>query len=830
MRKTRLAVAMLGLSALLGVSASAVASQSGGPKKVGQPDDSATFQALLWTEDEFDEFTVIDANDDDFTWTYYDDEATIRIRANSDKETPKDDWLITKGIELKGGKEYRVTIDVRARNSSKPEKFELKMGKDKTIEAMTTTLIEPTEVVNTDEIRFIVFTTVEEDGTYYIGTHAMSDAAMSYFYFDYLAVSAPVDVNAPDTVSNITFTPDEDGESEVKIEYTAPTKSVGGEDLTENMSIEVLRDNTSIRTIKNVVPGSTNSFWDSFSDLDDYEDVERTGYHTWTLIPSNSAGVGRKNSAQCYIGINKPAAPKNVVAKETETPGQVTISWDAPETDVDGYPLKSEYITYTIYEIGSSKIDEVWCDTEDTSYTYQALDADEPQDFKKYVVFASTEGGNSSYAYASMIAVGTPFSLPYKESLAGGAVETLLAIYTNAGSPAWYLLKDTDFDDLSAQDEDNGFIGMYGESIGTSGTLCTGKISLADTSHPVISFYTYALDENDNNTVDVVVTCDGEDHLVKSVKVSDAVDEDLDWMKYTADLSEFAGKTVELGLCCTLVNYTWVLLDNINVEEGIATDLAITDFNVPQSVKSGADFNISVEVTNNGVVTADSYIVTLYRDGKAFKTADAVDIPFEESHTFTFTDNFNVTEAESHTYQAEVTIDDDANTDDNVSDEQTATLAGLDLPTVQNLLILFGDTQTLITWDAPETDLSVTGYNIYFDKALLASTTENQYVGEATTAKPEQFGVSAVYADGESKALAPEETSGIESMSVTPISVRAANSQIKISGDGTKLVTVSDIAGRTYYNATTSLPFALNVAPGVYVVSINNAHLKLIVK
>jgi hypothetical protein len=278
------------------------------------------------------------------------------------------------------------------------------------------------------------------------------------------------------------------------------------------------------------------------------------------------------------------------------------------------------------------------------------------------------------------------------------------------------------------------------------------------------------------------------------------------------------------------VNYTWVLLDNINVEEGIATDLAITDFNVPQSVKSGADFNISVEVTNNGVVTADSYIVTLYRDGEAFKTADAVDIPFEESHTFTFTDNFNVTEAESHTYQAEVTIDDDANTDDNFSDEQTATLAGLDLPTVQNLLILFGETQTLITWDAPETDLSVTGYNIYFDKALLASTTENQYVGEATTAKPEQFGVSAVYADGESKALAPEETSGIESMSVTPIAVRAANSQIKISGDGTKLVTVSDIAGRTYYNAATSLPFALNVAPGVYVVSINNAHLKLIVK
>jgi hypothetical protein len=561
MRHLRFSLLVFGLLALAGAqfapaSVFAAANRS-------EADDDATYRALLWTEDDFNAMTVIDANNDGYTWTYYDDEAAARIRANRDGETPKDDWLITPGLQLQAGREYRVTLDVRARKGDAPETFELKMGREATADAMTATLIEPTAVVSLDGIRFVAVVTIEEDGTYYIGTHAISDPGMSYFYFDYLAVSAPIDLNAPEAVANIELTPDADGAASMKMQFLAPTLSVAGAALTTDISVDIKRDDLLVATLENIAPGSTVTYADEFAD---YEGSANSpvGYHTWTFIPRNESGGGHKNSATAYVGINKPSAPTNVVAVETETVGEVTISWEAPSTDVDGYPLNPDKVTYTITEYITGV--DIAADISSLSYTYRAVGEGETQDFRRYIVTASTEGGVGGYASSQMIAVGPAFTVPFHESLADGHVESLLGITTLAGSPAWYLLNDDSFEDIVAQDEDNGMIGMYGTAVGTSGMLYTGKISLAEVAHPIASLYTYPISETDENTVGIVVICDGEESLVEEIAVNDLIEDDLDWVKLTADLSEYSGKTIELGVVATLVSHYWVLLDNINIE------------------------------------------------------------------------------------------------------------------------------------------------------------------------------------------------------------------------------------------------------------------------
>ncbi len=832
MQKFRLPLVASALVALFGaMNASAAAPEKSSTMQhaVGPKDDYATFQALLYTEDEFDEFTVIDANDDGYTWEYYDDEATARLRANSDKTTAKDDWLISPGIELKAGNEYRITLDMRARKNDKPETFELKIGKSATVAGMTTTIISPTECINPEGYRYVKFITVEEDGVYYIGTHAMSEPAMSYFYFDYLAVSAPISVNAPAAVSDITFSPDIDGEACVKISFTAPSTTVAGEALSENISVDILRDDNWVTTLKNIAPGATKTYYDWFSDYDDTE-ADPTGYHTWTILPSNTSGIGKRNSGQVYVGINKPGAPKNAVVTTTDNVGEVTITWEAPTVDVDGYPVNPEKITYTITEVAGSESEAIVSGLTDLTYTYQAVAEGEQQDFKRYMVTACSKGGTGGYTTTDMIPVGAPFEFPFHESISGGTVDTLLGIYSLAGTPSWYRLKDGNIDGVSAQDSDNGFIGMYAEASGVAGMLYTGEISIENAENPVVSFYTYAFDAEDANNIEVSLTVDDEREVVKTVCVSDLMrNGETGWYKVTVPVSSYIGKTVELGIACYVTNYTWTVLDNIAIEEGAAADLTVSAIAVPESVTSGQDFEITVLVTNNGVKTAKEYQINLYRDDELYLTADCVDIDYEATQKFTFKENFNVTEADAHTYYVKAEIEGDANTADNTTETGLAALRGINMPTVREATAEELPTETALSWLAPQTSSTVLSYNIYRDHVLIGNTTELTFSDTTPASDLDSYKISALYEEGESRGVSPQ-LSGVNAVSYGKVSILGGNSEITVNGQGEGRLVIADTTGRLLNNSEVELPFRLSVEPGIYIVTYGSRTLKLVVK
>ena len=139
------------------------------------------------TQAAFSEFTVINANNDNRTWTYSSTGKNVSYQWNS--ANAADDWLITPAIIMDPEVEYDFSIDAKA--SGYPERFEVMVGTEPTVESMTTTVI-PAVVVEGYDVtnhtgRFTVPAS-KSNGQYYIGIHAISDADQFVLTIDNIGI------------------------------------------------------------------------------------------------------------------------------------------------------------------------------------------------------------------------------------------------------------------------------------------------------------------------------------------------------------------------------------------------------------------------------------------------------------------------------------------------------------------------------------------------------------------------------------------------------------------------------------------------------------------
>ena len=233
-------------------------------------------------------FTIINKDGDDGTWRY---NSNGYVEYRYSRYNAADDWLITPAIKLEEGKAYRFAVDTWA--SYDPERMEVKMGKDKTIEAMTKEVIPSTDItwksndVQTLENKVI---TVDETGYYHFGLHAISDPYMYILHIENLIVEISADLNAPDSVTNLTVVPTVN-KLEATINFNAPAKTLNGAELAENLSqIKILRDGAVIATLENVAPGSEQSYVDADNTL-------AIGNYSYQVVAYNAYGKGLASDA-----------------------------------------------------------------------------------------------------------------------------------------------------------------------------------------------------------------------------------------------------------------------------------------------------------------------------------------------------------------------------------------------------------------------------------------------------------------------------------------------------------------------------------------------------
>lgn len=678
-----------------------------------------------------DNWTIIDANDDGRTW-----EAQFKnIKYTYHSKNQADDWLISPPIKGYAGSKHKARLYVYAHGwstpSSYPEKIEVMMGSAPTAEAMTKQVVEPTVVdAISSEPQVIEFDIEPDaDGKFFLGLHAISDPDKYYLYVSGLTITAPVSSEAPAAVTDLSVAADLTGALKVSGAGKAPAQTSNGHTLPSISRIDVMRDGATVATVDNPVPGAEFTFTD--------DQIPSEGLVSYTAVAYSGELAGNVcDPVKVYAGINYPGDVKGIAIAESDTPGEVTVSWEPLAADRDGFPLKGS-VAYSVevypdnaYYHGNRTYDNI----EGNSFTFTPeFDGGRDYGFVYVKVSARNEKGGSYANKSENIPVGTPCTLPFGESFPNYTLEhpwgdgvsngpQIASISDDERSMmynqfnGWNRLMDRSFNaEYGSQDGDNGFAGMFGWSyaIDDAGNyhneyteLISPKISLEGNACPVLTFYTFNwLNSNgkDMNELAVDVVADGVRRNVKDIVIGDLGNTQA-WEFVAVDLSEYSGKTISLIFKGTIKangdnGYNWILLDNIDISSVAGTDIAVDGLVAPVEARPGEEFTVKARVTNLGASAIAAPKVSLVKNGEIVDSKVLPPLAFSTSAEVEFTHTLSVNDPIGNLMQVTAEAEGDENTANNATATATVGRNLMLLPEPQNLRLSSGNT---LEWDTPD--------------------------------------------------------------------------------------------------------------------------------
>lgn len=155
------------------------------------------------TKAKWKEFWVINANNDNVTWTWSDSGYAYIAYAK-----PNDDWLVSPLIKLEAGKVYTVSFKACCQSSYYPETIEIKAAKEVSaaafaagVEVLAATEVSSTSLESFGNNAF----TVSETGYYCIGIHNISNDAYNCYVNNFeVKLKEPEDIEiSPETGADI---------------------------------------------------------------------------------------------------------------------------------------------------------------------------------------------------------------------------------------------------------------------------------------------------------------------------------------------------------------------------------------------------------------------------------------------------------------------------------------------------------------------------------------------------------------------------------------------------------------------------------------------------
>lgn len=651
-----------------------------------------------------DGFTVLDKYNDGFTWHFFNGEA--RCYPGDDG---LDDILVTPAIALEAGMWYKVQAETHNTTSApvQDNTISLKLGNKPSYEAFSETVIPPYTIPVSGKGLVKEYFTVDETSQYYLGWHAFNkNRYATPVYLNNFIISAPIKGTVPGA-AKLVVTPDKLGALKATVNVTLPTKDLAGNELKSLTRADLYVDGVLFKNFRKTLGD------ESFDVL--VENLTE-GPHHFMMYCRNGDGQGREFEVDAYIGINYPGDPANVKAQITENEGEVTISWEAPTTDHDGYPINNDWISYEVYVYNSNatsqaELETIVCSmTKDLSYTYQALPAGESQRFIRYGVRARTYKGDSHGVLATSIPVGKPYPIPYNESFVNKLPEKIYRHVTlDTNNIATWGSNDEEPSGVYSYDNDKGLGMMMAYWLGGSAALGSARVAL-DCDNPVLSMFVYDYSTpalRDDNIMGIYLRPDrGEWTKVAEKSVSAWSDNTPGWQKIVIDLSEYAHKNVEIAFRGETVSHVYMLIDRITVRAAETNDVTLGGVFLPEEAFVGREIPISVSVKNNGGVEIKGKKVSLYRDGELLNSQE-INLASGKRTSIMFTDTITRRMAEeSLDYVYSAKVDSYGENEFNAYDNRSAylTLPLVDnstYPTVSSLGNQMKDGAVELTWNAP---------------------------------------------------------------------------------------------------------------------------------
>lgn len=627
---------------------------------------------LPWSVDfsqtTLDDFTIIDANDDDYTWSY--DDYNGEVVANYSPKDNMDDWLITPPLNLTGGRAYTLKFMAASNSQAYTERLEVCYGDAPEVAAMSSTAMSATELTDIELAEFSCVIVPRTSGKVYIGFHGISDPNQYRLRISSMSLTEGAVGETPSGVKDLTVFSTNPYSLDATVSFFAPETTLSGKPLDSLDKITLKRDGVLIKTFENPVPGAELTYQDA---------VTNGGLYTYSVCASNAHGDGYEMTCSHTIGGVAPTCPENVLLKEIEPAGTMKLTWDPVTIDIDGNTIPEGFVRYIVLDTSMEVIAQ---DLTDTELTFSL--AQNQQIFVQTIVAAYTIGGMSEGLMSNMVAVGPAFT-DFAESFPDGEIETLMGVGYEFGYVdyvGWGLADDTTFSaedgsqTVTSSDGDNGFAFMQCEYRDTGSSMFTGKITLPEEG-PAVYFdiFNQSLPNiPDANRLELMVSEDGfEWETVEATTVYDLCGDRQGWHQVVIGLHDYAGKTVQLRWQVTVQSFATFLIDAIRVGTLPDYDLKAETFAIPSKVAPGQEVNFDLTVHNLGAKDADSFAVCLMVNDK-----EAVEIPcgkLEAGKRVKVTIPYTVSPVcESNlNVSAEILFDKDADQSDNTTAVYTIT-------------------------------------------------------------------------------------------------------------------------------------------------------------
>ena len=636
---------------------------------------------------------AIDHNNDGLTWAW---NSSYNAASYGYNANVADDYLVTLPIYMEKGKFYNVVVNAYSRSTSYPEQMEVLMGKEPTAEAMTMTLIPATVLENTTAADYEQMFQVEEDGYYYVGVHAISDANMWYLLLNSVKVDV-LDPGCP-AAPAIELVPGAEGDLSATVKVTAPAKSLNDEALTDNVNIELYQNGEVVETFTDVAPGAI---------VRKFVEPAEAGMFTFQAIPANTLGTGMKSDkVSSWIGIDIPFPSEKALVKDTEN--SLIFEWDAATTEgINGGYVNPATVKANIWTVKLQSflgmtfpvLDQIVGTSEAGATTTEvAINPEEgDQTFQYFAVQPFSESGHAAETYTGLL-IGQSYTLPMKERFAG-TVDN----YFSSNGAALFTQEGVDDDGiclnlLTGEVPEDGVI-----------YLQSGKINISQAENPMLTFN---VKSPNIQTLYVAAIVNGtEEKMLGTVNMTSRFQiakfplaelKDSRYVQIVVMAQYTEGYTTDSEGNLTSTG-DYFAIDDLRVTDMYQYNLAIDVKATPATMLTGQTATVVATVENLGENAAQNYTVTITAGrNELLKETPTKKLSMFGKKQFTVELPTSIFDnAEDINIKAEVEFDTELQPEDNTA-ETIVALTAPAVPVPENLVAEDnGETGVDLTWTAP---------------------------------------------------------------------------------------------------------------------------------
>lgn len=430
------------------------------------------------TQAEFEQQWEVIPGTVDGTWTWVDDDVpyayTVPFATSASASTGKvgATLVYAQPIEMKAGEVYYLQANVCSADYNDDTRFYIVLGTDKQnlpyIAENTSAFYtyrpsgktKPEFQYKPADGNSYSKVTVTQDGTYYIGIrswYASGSYAEKQLQFEGFKITK--DVAYPDKVTSTSAIADPNGGMEVTLAWTWPTKDKNGGTLSGTLGANIYRHTTKtkndlykpeniIGTVNGGVPGEKATYLDNT--------ITESGRYYYYVAPFNDDGENSDATASTmfevkWVGEDEKALnPLNLVLSSEDDGMKVKLTWEARVEGYNGGALIPEHLSYTItrskdggeyvsikegYKGNIPYADYTGTGYPEETFIDENLDGPGKYAYRVYLVYKGTQSVSSTakYGYPENIFAGGAYSVPFSNTFDTSSSTSLWTITPTTG-------------------------------------------------------------------------------------------------------------------------------------------------------------------------------------------------------------------------------------------------------------------------------------------------------------------------------------------------------------------------------------------------------------